>query len=587
MAARETLTDSFSSIELRPGGEPYKCVAGRGSYMHVGRAVIRQLAANGIDTLFGIPGTQTLPLNEAVAEHDEMRFVTARHETAVSHQAWGYAEASGEPAATLVIPGPGDMNAMNGLKNALNDCTPLVHLAVETSPEIRGGEGIHETPPDTYDTVLKANVLVSRPGSAVAELQRAIATATTPPRGPVRVGIPKNFLTRDVPLADPGTYSREAVTDVSEDAMERAADVLADASRPAVLVGGGVRAAEAGPELRRVARQLNAPLLTTVKGKGVVPDSHELVAGTLGISASPELRACLDSSDALLAVGTDFDAVWTRTWSAPVPEDLVHVTLSSADVGRGYDPTVSIVADAGEALESLSATLSGRAVDGDGAERAAAVAAADRERIEPLLGGDPPVTSVRALRAVREATPREAVVTADAGGSRLWALHSFDAAGPRCYINPGSWATMGTALPSAIGAQLADPDAPVVALVGDGGLLMCLHELHTAVSADAPVTVVAFDNRDYAIISEEAGRSFDLPAGAYSWDGAPIEFTTVAEGLGMRALHAETPDEIREAVATAVAADEPVLVEVPTDPHEPQVSQFMSESGGYTDRRKP
>ena len=162
--------------------------------MRISRGVIDQLAAGGIDTIFGIPGKQTLPLNEAIADRDEMRLLVARHETAVSHEAWGYAETSGDPAATVVVPGPGDMNALNGLKNAANDCTPLVHIAVETEPEVRGGNGIHETPPETYDPVLKENILVERPAGTRVEVQRAIETATTPPKGPVRIGIPKNFL---------------------------------------------------------------------------------------------------------------------------------------------------------------------------------------------------------------------------------------------------------------------------------------------------------------------------------------------------------------------------------------------------------
>jgi len=546
--------------------------------MRVGRAVIDRLAASGVDTLFGVPGKQTLSLNEAIEARDDVRFVLARHETAVTHQAWGYAQASGDPAGTVVVPGPGDMNAMNGLKNAYNDCTPLIHLAVETSPEIRGGDGIHETPPDTYDNVVKENVLVDSPASTLVELQRAIAAARTPPRGPVRVGVPKNFLGKDVPLARPGTYPTEGVAGVDGEAIGEAADLLAGADTPVVLAGGGVRAAGAGAEVRSVADRLGAPVVTTYKGKGVVPDRHGLVAGTLSGSAPPELFDCLSASDAMLAVGTDFDAVSTRAWSIEVPAEIVHVTLSPGDLGTGYDPSVGIVADAGDALAALSSALERRESAGsDGRERAAAVRAAVRERIEPLLGDDPPVTSVRALRAIRTALPDEAVVTADAGGFRVWGLNTFAATGPRRYVNTGSWASMGTAVPAAIGAQTATPDTEVVALTGDGGLLMCVHELHTAVAEDLPVTVVVFDNSDYAIISEAAGRRFDLPEKAYAWADAPLDFARIAGGMGMEAVRAETPAGIRECLSAALGSDEPTLVEVPTDPDEPQASTWMAE----------
>jgi len=544
--------------------------------MRVSEAVVESLVENGVDVVFGIPGKQTLPLNDAIADRDGVTFVVARHETAVSHQAWGYAETSGRPAATVTVPGPGDMNAMNGLKNALNDCTPLVHIAVETDPEIRGGEGIHETPPDTYDNVVKENVLVETPTSAVAELERAVAIAETPPKGPVRVGVPKGFLRKDVVLAAPGSYDRTSLAGVSQSAIERAGDVLAEADAPILVGGGGVRAAGASDRLQALAELLGAPVVTTYKGKGVVPDDHPLVAGTLSGSACPELLALLEDADAALGVGTDFDAVSTRAWSVDVPDRLVHVTLHPDDLGTGYDPTVGIVGDAGDVLDALAADLEARDIDQSaGRRRVRHVRDRLSERLAPLRTDSAPFTSVSVLERLRETLPRETIVTADAGGFRVWGLNVFEAYGPRSYVNPGSWASMGTGVPSALGAQLANPDTPVVALTGDGGLLMCVHELHTAVAESIPITVVVFNNDDYAIISEEAQRSFGFEAPAYGWNGTPIDFATVAEGMGMDGTRVTTLDGLAAAVETGLSSGEPTLVEVPTDPAEPQASEWL------------
>ncbi|ELY83408.1 thiamine pyrophosphate-binding protein [Natrinema gari] len=547
--------------------------------MDVSQAVIERLTANGIETMFGIPGKQTLPLNEAIGTRDDIRFVVARHETAVSHEAWGYAETSGKVAATAVIPGPGDMNAMNGLKNALNDCTPIIHIAVETDPEIRGGDGIHETPPNTYDNVVKENLLVEHPESTIAVLEEAIATAETQPKGPVRIGIPKNFLKMDVPLATPAEYSRKSVSDVADRDIEAAADLLITADAPVIVAGGGVRAANASDELRCVADRLGAPVVTTYKGKGVLPDGDNgYVAGSLSGSASPELLDLLATADAALAVGTDFDAVTTRAWNVDVPETLVHVTLEPGDLGTGYEPTVGIVADAAAALSSLEDAFADREVEtNDAIDRASAVRESTSGRLEDLRVSSPPITSVSALETARDAIPDDAIVAVDAGGFRVWGLNVFEATGPRSYVNPGSWATMGTGLPSGIGAQLANPDDDVVVLSGDGGLMMCVHELHTAVAEGLPLTVVVFVNEDYAIISDDAGQNYGLSAGEYEWTNAPIDFTSLASSLGMRAEHAETPADLEEALASAIDADEPVLLEVPTDPREPQASNWMSE----------
>ncbi|MFC6768979.1 thiamine pyrophosphate-binding protein, partial [Natrinema soli] len=321
--------------------------------MKVNEAIIDCLTENDIDTLFGIPGKQSLPLNESISERDDIQFVMARHETAVSHQAWGYAETSGGMAATVVIPGPGDMNAMNGLKNALNDCTPLLHIAVETEPEIRGGDGIHETPPDTYDNVVKENITVETPESTVAELQRAIDIAQTAPKGPVRIGIPKNFLKMDVPLAERGEIDRQTFSGVPEAKVDAAADLLADASKPIIVAGGGVRAADEGDELRAVAERLEAPVVLTYKGKSVFPDDHELMGGVLCGGTGTDVKELVADADAALGVGTDFDALTMHGWSIEVPDDLVHVTLEADDVGTGYDTAVGIVVDAARTLEAL------------------------------------------------------------------------------------------------------------------------------------------------------------------------------------------------------------------------------------------
>ncbi|SEH57962.1 acetolactate synthase, large subunit [Halopenitus malekzadehii] len=547
----------------------------------VASALVDRLLADGIDTVFGIPGKQTLPLNRAL-DRRNARFVVARHETAVTHQAWGYAETRppGEMAATVVVPGPGDMNAMNGLKNALNDAVPLLHLAVETEHDVRGGDGIHETPPETYDTVVKENVLVETAQGVIPAIARAIRTAREHPQGPVRVGIPKDFLAESVPQAAVGDLPVPEPDRPDPDAVADAADRLAAAVNPVILAGGGVRRSGASTALVALAERLDAPVVTTYKGKGTIPEDHPLSAGVLCGGASTELTELLASADVGLAVGSDLDAVATRHFSVPLPDELVHVTLGVDDIGVGYDPTVGIVADAGATIAAIGDRLpeAPSEHDANGVERARSVRSADRERFDRLIEearGDDPMPSIEALRAIREALPRETILTADAGGSRLWTLVSVPAFGPDRYVNPGSWATMGTALPSAIGAKLANPDAPVAAIVGDGGLLMCVHELHTLAAENVDVTVLALNNDDYAIISDEASRSYGFRDGRYGWSDAHLDLSAIAEGMGVNARRITDADAIPAAVTDALADDGPNLIEIVTDPAEPQASEWM------------
>ncbi|MFO7926870.1 thiamine pyrophosphate-binding protein [Natronomonas sp.] len=545
--------------------------------MIVGRAVTERMIERGIDTVFGIPGKQSLPLNEAIEHRDGIDFIVARHETAVTHQAWGYAETSGRMAATVVIPGPGDMNAMNGLKNALNDCTPMLHVAIETDPRLRGGDAIHETPPDTYDPILKENLIVTNPNSVAATVDRAISIARSSPRGPVRVGIPKPHLAMDVTQVDIDEDDDEGVHHPPEEPLAAAVDLLAAADDPILIAGGGVRASNAASSLRKVAERLRSPVVTTYKGKGVFPEDHELSAGVLSASASPELLSLMRTADVGLVVGSDLDAVATRGFTVELPTQLVHVALDIDDIGTGYDLTIGIVADASATLDMLDTRLTAAGVSNAGDDRASNVRRAISRRIEPLLDDMPPITSVRALQTVREALPREAIVAVDAGGFRVWGLNVFDAYGPRRYVNPGSWATMGTGLPSAIGAQFANPEMPVVAVTGDGGLMMCIHELHTLAAEGIPVTVVVLNNNDYAIISEEAGRRYELDPDEYGWSNAPLDFISIAEGMGVSSTRVRTPGELSDAIADGLSSTSPFLVEVPVDPTEPQASEFMNE----------
>lgn len=544
--------------------------------MDVSEKTIDCLVDHSIDTVFGIPGKQSLPLNKAIDGREDIEFVVARHETAVSHEAWGYAETSGQMAATVVVPGPGDMNAMNGLKNALNDCVPLIHFAIETEPHLRGGDAIHETPPDTYNNVVKENILVETPQATVAEVERAINIAQTHPKGPVRVGIPKNYLTMDVSLGRCQLQTEQIPHDIPESIINAAARSLAGSNSPIILAGGGVRASSASKELQSVAAHLGAPIITTYKGKGTVPEDYRLTAGVLGGSACPELLDCLKGSDIALVVGSDLDAHCTRGWSIELPDSIIHVTLDADALGKGYDPTFAIVADAKEVLTSLDNRLNGLDVmTSDGVQRVAAIQEAMDKRLEPLLTQKPPFTSVQALKLIGEVLPEEAIVTVDAGGFRVWALNVLNAYGPRRYVQPGSWATMGTGVPSAIGAQYANPTAPIVALTGDGGLMMCIQELHTAAANALPLTIVVFNNDDYAIISDEGRRKFDLDQQEYGWQNFPIDFVKIAEGMGMKATYADTPQDIHESIQSGLQSDSPTLVEIPTDPMEPQAGEFM------------
>ncbi|QCS45101.1 thiamine pyrophosphate-binding protein (plasmid) [Natrinema versiforme] len=536
----------------------------------------------GVDLLVGLPGTQTLPLDRTVERREDIRYVMARHETAIPHIAWGYYESGGEVAATLTVPGPGDTNAMHGLKNALDDRVPLIHVAADADPADRGKGPIHEIEPETYDTVVKENVSVERPVEFQQAIRSGIETALTPPRGPVRLGVPKSLL--EAEFRSPAVTIDPQTSRFGGDAeYEDAKQLLADAERPVVYLGVGARRTGDPDAIRALVETLDAPVVASYKGKGVFPEDDPRWLGVTGSHLPSGANETLEAADVVLALGTRFDGVTTADWSLPMGDELVHVTLETSRIDIAYDADIAIVADVASAVDRLRAGLRSASrpdTAWDGASIGDRVRSEydDRLRACSLLEDETPIATAGALRTLREVLPREAVVTTDIGGFRLWAKQTFETYEPEAYVTSGSWAGMGVGLPAAIGAKLAVPDRPVVALTGDGGAMMCLQELHTAAAYDLDVVTILFNNQDYGVISKSP--EIDQYAEGHRFDWSSPEFAAIAEGFGCRGETVRTLSELESAVDTALArADGPELIDVRVDPDEPtaaDVSEYDS-----------
>ena len=550
--------------------------------------VYQALVEAGVEVLIGIPGTQTLPLDRTVVERDEMEYVMARHETAVPHVAWGYYESGGGVAATLTVPGPGETNAMHGLKNAYEDCVPLIHVSADVDPDHYGKKPIHEIEPETYDTVVKRNVIVERAEELPLKVAEGLETALTPPYGPVRLGIPSPILEAEHELPSVSVTGRSHRID-NADRLERAADRLAAADRPVVYLGGGTRRSPDGPErARELIELLNAPVVASLKGKGVFPEDDPRFMGVTGSHLPAGARDVLEHADVVLALGTDFDGVTTANWTVPMGEQLIHVTVDPGEIDSAYECDIPLVMDAGEACATLRSSLERREGDVAGWDGAEIGAAVRREyeanlRSRELLEETSPVRSAALLRTVRESVPRDAIVTTDVGGFRLWAKQTFEAYGPHRYISAGSWAGMGVGLPAAIGAQLANPERDVVCLSGDGGLMMCIHELHTAVEYELPIVLVVSNNSDYGIISKSPKIKTYAQDHQFTWTSP--SFCDVARGFGWDVHGVESVAALESALESALSVDRPVLVDVDVDGHEPSATEAAEYRSTIVDAR--
>ncbi len=518
-----------------------------------------------VDLLVGLPGTQTLPIDRIVTEHPSIEYLMAKHETAIPHVAWGYYESGGGLAATLTVPGPGDTNVMHGLRNALEDGVPIIHLSADIHPGDRGKRAIHEIDPHTFDNVVKENVVVREPVELGTALERGIQTALSPPRGPVRLGIPSTMLGEHIQTVQ-ATVDPERIEHDIIDICDEAGHHLATASRPVIYVGKEVRRANGGPRgVRDLAELLDAPVLGSLKGKGAYSEDESRFVGITGGHLPAGGRAVLDHADVVLALGTDFNGITTADWTLPMGDTLIHVSLNGFN--PAYEPDLPIVANVTTACNAIAESIRrrDRSQSWDGERIGRAVRAEYEERLSNagvLSTTDAYTPGV--LRALRDILPREAVVSTDIGGHRLWATQTFETYDPASYVTAGSWAGMGVGLPAAIGAKVANPDLPVVCLTGDGGLMMCIHELHTAAEHDLDVVVVVLNDADYGIVSQLA--SYDERP--FRWNSP--DFVGIAEGFGCQGTRVTSAEAAAEAVDQALAREQgPELVDVILDRDDP------------------
>lgn len=528
-----------------------------------GAFVHEALREAGITHVIGIPGRGTLPLDRRVRQDDDMTYVLARHETSIPYIAWGYYLASGRPAATVTIAGPGDTNASNGLRNATIDRVPIVHICSEVPPDQRGTGFIHEIDPDTFNDVVKINRDITDPDGAPSAIRSGIEEALTQPLGPVRLGMP--FLGDDLPEESTAITPERRKYDNSDE-YERAAEALADAERPVVYVGSDAKRSPGGPRaVQKVVETLDAPVITSYAGKGAYPETDARWAGTTGAQLPAGTERLLEEADVVLALGVVFGGPTTRNGSFAMGETLIHVTSDPKFLGRRYQADIGIVDD----IESACA----RFVDHIDASRSGwsgnTLGPAVREEYQAhiqdqgMFEDRSPAPTPAVVRTLREQLPAETIVVADIAEFRTWAMQLFEAPDPAAFIATGSWTSMGVGLPGAIGAKLGKPDRPVVCMTGDGGLFQCLEELHTAADLGLDLTTVVFNNGHLAMISTTPGLD-----DRFGWS-TPPKYASLADGLGWSYREASSPSEAGTAVNEAQEIDGPVLVDVKVDPDEP------------------
>ncbi|WP_428489192.1 thiamine pyrophosphate-dependent enzyme [Rhodopila sp.] len=520
------------------------------SRMTTAEAVIETLLAHGIDTLFALPGVHNDHLFDAAHKaSDRIRVIHPRHEQTAAYMALGAALATGRPQAFAVVPGPGVLNASAALLLAYATGAPVLALAGQIpSFAIDQGHGhLHEIHDQIglLRHIVKQGERIRSPQEASERVAQAIAAAMSGRPGPVALecAIDVWGQAADVSLTPPLPVAAPCADPA---AIAAAADLLAKARRPLIIVGGG--ALDAGAEVQAVAERLHAPVSSFRRGRGVIPTSHPLAV------SFTEGHALWRTADAVLAIGTRL--YWQQAnWGIDDSLPVVRIDIDPDSIGRFRAPTCALLGDAAVTLRALLAELSTRGAALAPNPELAAVRLAFEQR---LARHEPPMAFLRAIRA---ALPEDGIyveeVTQVGFASRL----ALPVHAPRTFLSPGYQDTLGWGYGTALGAAAAAPGRAVVLATGDGGFMFQAAELATAMHHRLPVVVVVFDDGAFGNVRRIQAQQYGNRLIAS--DLTNPDFVRFAESFGMAAFRAPTPDALEAALRKAFASGAPALIHVP------------------------
>jgi thiamine pyrophosphate-dependent acetolactate synthase large subunit-like protein len=524
-----------------------------------GAALVESLERLGVELVFGLPGVHNLPIWKALS-NSSIRLVGVRHEQTAAYAADGYARATGRLGVAVVTTGPGAANTLGATGEAMAASSPVLVIATDTATTLRR-EGVyrgtlHETRDQTamFVPVTKAaRVLGSAEEIAGAVLELGVE-ALSAPSGPVYLGVPTNLLSEEVASGEPAVLSTgpEVAPPVPAGALDRACELLADASAPLIWAGGGALRAGAGPLVGELAVKLAAPVLTTFMGRGLLGPEHPCAVP--GPAHAPEVGALWDEADLVLAIGSDFDGTNTQNWLMPPPPRLIAVNVDEADASKSYLPDLTLLGDARAVLEQLVPRVGAR--DGLAAleQRLAAIGSAIVAWVH-----DDDEEAARFLEIVHRALPPDAVVVTDMCIPGYWLAGYWQAPRPRKLGYPLGWGTLGFGFPASLGAALAGA-GPTVCVCGDGGFMYACGELATVAQERIPLTVVVVDDGGYGMLRFDQELAGEEPFGV---DLVGPDFVALAGSFGLPAISVEGfGSEFERALRGALAAAEPNMIVV-------------------------
>ena len=529
--------------------------------MNGAQIVVEALKRQGVEYIFGYPGGACMPIFDALVDAPEQKIILVRHEQGATHMADGYAKATGKTGVVLVTSGPGATNTVTGILTAQMDSVPLVILTGQTITPNLGKDAFQEA--DVFGVtmpIVKHSYLVRDVKDLSRVVNEAFHLASTGRPGPVLVDLPKDVVSNEwdedftAGLDLPGY---QVQTRGSSDGIEYAAELLSKSKQPLLYVGAGAVISGAGRQVQKLAEKLQAPVTTTLLGKGAISEMHPLSVGMLGMHGTAYANKAVINCDLIMAIGARWDDRITGKVSEFCPDATkIHIDIDPAEFGKIIQPDVSINGDAAEVLAELIPLV-------DELDTSAWLKKIENWKIKyplkfPKRGG---LRAQHVLAELDRLTESNAIISTDVGQHQMWAAQFCKSIRERQWLSSGGAGTMGYGFPAAIGAQLGKPDDLVVAVVGDGGFQMTMSELATAAIHKLPIKIIIINNSYLGMVRQWQQLFFDNRESGVDMEGNP-DFVKIGEAFGIKGFHLRRAGDVVKVLKKALDYnDGPCIVE--------------------------
>ena len=529
--------------------------------MNGAQIVVEALKRQGVEYIFGYPGGACMPIFDALVDAPEQKIILVRHEQGATHMADGYAKATGKTGVVLVTSGPGATNTVTGILTAQMDSVTLVILTRRTTPPNLGKDAFQEA--DVFGVtmpIVKHSYLVRDVKDLSRVVNEAFHLASTGRPGPVLVDLPKDVVSNEwdedftAGLDLPGY---QVQTRGSSDGIEYAAELLSKSKQPLLYVGAGAVISGAGRQVQKLAEKLQAPVTTTLLGKGAISEMHPLSVGMLGMHGTAYANKAVINCDLIMAIGARWDDRITGKVSEFCPDATkIHIDIDPAEFGKIIQPDVSVNGDAAEVLAELIPLM-------DKLDTSAWLKKIENWKIKyplkfPKRGG---LRAQHVLVELDRLTESNAIISTDVGQHQMWAAQFCKSIRERQWLSSGGAGTMGYGFPAAIGAQLGKPDDLVVAVVGDGGFQMTMSELATAAIHKLPIKIIIINNSYLGMVRQWQQLFFDNRESGVDMEGNP-DFVKIGEAFGIKGFHLRRAGDVVKVLKKALDYnDGPCIVE--------------------------